>query len=515
MTSIAAPPGTDFIFVHLDRLVESPWNPRKHFHQGKLEELAASIREHGVITPLLARPASSKDGEDTYELAAGHRRFRASRLAGQDVVPVLVRDLTDIQFLEVLTIENLQRDDVHPLEEAQGYQELITRGGYDAQRIADRVGKSIKYIYDRIKLLQLIPEAKKLFLSDRITAGHAILLARLKKEDQARVVDPKNVDYNGSNRAALWEHEMQQFHPLLDAEHRKARKEDPYLELKTKSVRELEAWIDDHIRLDLKRDRDPLLFPEIAEVVATAQEMNLKVVPVTYDHVLKDDARADEKTYGNKSWKRADGKHGSKTCDHSVTGWVAAGPGRGEAFPVCIAKEKCKVHWKENVKRVEDRKQAKRTIETEGSASPASEKARRRAEEEAARQAEQDALHQLEQERYSDAIGGIQKRLAEHLKKAAAGGASKLADYLVKEIEDQFYGVSSKGAAKLHARGKSADDFVRHLVVMLIMQRFDDLDREEMGEQLAELGFDLEKQLDEISPKPEKEKPAKPAKKRS
>lgn len=113
--------------------------------------------------------------------------------------------MTDQQFLEIITIENLQREDVHPLEEASGYQSLLQLKDYDVQKIADRVGRSVKYVYDRVKLLQLTKEAQKLFFDDRITAGHAILLARLSGADQKRVMEE-----------SLWEDEKLPFHPEDD-----------------------------------------------------------------------------------------------------------------------------------------------------------------------------------------------------------------------------------------------------------------------------------------------------------
>src|SRR4051812_46403651 len=103
----------------------SKTNPRKHFHQAELDELAASIRSHGVLQPVLVRPApSAKDPNVLFEIVAGERRFRAAKAAGLSTIPAIVRSLTDLQVLEIQVIENLQRSNLHPLEEAEGYEAL-------------------------------------------------------------------------------------------------------------------------------------------------------------------------------------------------------------------------------------------------------------------------------------------------------------------------------------------------------------------------------------------------------
>jgi ParB/RepB/Spo0J family partition protein len=163
----------------IGEIVESPLNPRKHFDPHKLEDLAASIKQHGILTPMLARPLP--DG--TVELAAGHRRFRAAQLAGLDTVPVIVRPMTDDQLLEVLTIENLQREDIHPMEEADGFARLIERR-YTVDAIADKIGKPLAYVRGRLELCDLVPVVRESFLRHAITIGHARLISRLAPDKQ-------------------------------------------------------------------------------------------------------------------------------------------------------------------------------------------------------------------------------------------------------------------------------------------------------------------------------------------
>jgi ParB/RepB/Spo0J family partition protein len=169
----------------IKQLVESPTNPRKSFDAAKLEDLAASIREKGVLEPILARPVVG--GGSTWEIVAGARRVRAAKLAGLATVPAIVASLSDQQALEVQVIENLQREDVHPMDEAAGFEALL-KHGHDVAGLAARVGKSEAHVYQRLRLLSLSPKCQKLFLEDRFPASTALILARIpspKLQDQA------------------------------------------------------------------------------------------------------------------------------------------------------------------------------------------------------------------------------------------------------------------------------------------------------------------------------------------
>jgi ParB family chromosome partitioning protein len=173
--------------IALSLIRESSTNPRRHFDEKGMEDLVASVKESGVITPLLLRPKANGKGS-LYEIVAGARRFRAAKKAHLLEVPANIRELDDDRALELQTIENLQREDVHPLDEALGYQALLKRPGYEVLSIAEKVGKSASYVYQRLKLAELIPEAQKRFLEGDITAGHAILIARLQPKDQKEVL---------------------------------------------------------------------------------------------------------------------------------------------------------------------------------------------------------------------------------------------------------------------------------------------------------------------------------------
>lgn len=170
-------------------LQESLWNPRVHYDAKGLVDLGVSLAQ-GQLTPVLGRPTGKTvrvQGTEIpiLELAAGHRRLRAARQAKLPTLAAIERPMTDPELLEVLTIENLQREDVHPLEEARGYQSLLELGeGYDIDAIAAKVGKSLSYLYQRLKLLALTPASQQAFLEGQFTAGHAIHLARLQPDDQ-------------------------------------------------------------------------------------------------------------------------------------------------------------------------------------------------------------------------------------------------------------------------------------------------------------------------------------------
>ena len=175
---------SEFQYIAIDQLFESKTNPRKTFDQKKLEELAESIRSGGLIQPIVVRPK-----DNAFEIVAGARRFRAGQLAEEFSLPARIKELTDAQALEWQLVENSQREDVHPYEEAQGFQSLLDLPGYDVAALVEKSGKSASHIYARLSLLQLIPAVAEAFQQERITASHAALIARLPQEHQADAFD--------------------------------------------------------------------------------------------------------------------------------------------------------------------------------------------------------------------------------------------------------------------------------------------------------------------------------------
>lgn len=173
--------------ISLAAIVPSPTNPRKTFDPARLQELADSIKASGVHQPVLLRPLPAQMLADTahmkprpeYELVAGERRYRASLMAGAETIPAMIRELTDAQTLEVQILENLQRDDLTALEEAQGYQQLMDRAQISAEDVATRIGKSRSYVFGRLKLLDMGQDCREALRTGLIDASKALLLARI------------------------------------------------------------------------------------------------------------------------------------------------------------------------------------------------------------------------------------------------------------------------------------------------------------------------------------------------
>ncbi len=434
-----------FQVIPVEMILESPMNPRKHFDPLRMAELEQSIRAKGVLTPLLARPHPAGGG--LWEIAAGHRRFRAAKAAGLLEVPVVVRKMDDAAFLEVLVIENQQREDVHPLEEAAGYKALMLNASYTVERLAERMAKSVKYIYDRVKLLELSPDAQALFLAGRMTAGHAILLARLSHADQARAIGSAAEGFIGGG---LFVHDDA---GLFD----EAESKDPLDEVKPASVRELQHWIDKHVRF-VPVAPDPMLFPETAAVLQQAEVEAEKVVQVTHEYHVPPELKDGTRVIGPMSWKRADGSSkDAPACDAAVTGVVVFGAERGAAFKVCTDKKGCSTHWK-----YEQRQAKQRAAGNGGSAA----KERERAEREQAKYEAERKREDEDRARWEKARPALLQAFADRIKKHTASAGGALADLLVAEAR-----ISAPGLAALEkylGRGRTAEDLVRWLAFLVV-----------------------------------------------
>jgi len=163
-------------------LIANRANPRRDFDSDQLDELTSSIREKGVMQPLLVRPTSDPD---QFEIIAGERRWRAAQRAGLHDVPVVVREVDDKEALELAIIENVQRVDLNPLEEAQGYEQLIEQFSYTQQDLAQVIGKSRSHVANTLRLLKLPREVRDMVTNGQLTAGHARTL--ITAEDPAAV----------------------------------------------------------------------------------------------------------------------------------------------------------------------------------------------------------------------------------------------------------------------------------------------------------------------------------------
>jgi len=244
--SIQQPEGTDgmphaeksgeYRNIPLTQLHESTTNPRKRFKEETLKELAASFATQGVLAPLVVRPT----GDEQFEVVAGARRFRAAKLARLESVPARIVELTDAAAIETQVVENLQREDIHPLEEALGFRSLLELGDpkYTVGEIAARSGKSEAYVLGRLKLTELIEPVAEAFMSDKITIGHALLIAKLPPQNQQEA-------FNAAFRQ-MWTSEGDQSVLI--------------------PVKELAAWIQSNILLELEAapfdKQDETLLPQ-------------------------------------------------------------------------------------------------------------------------------------------------------------------------------------------------------------------------------------------------------------
>jgi ParB family chromosome partitioning protein len=183
----------------LESLTESVNNPRRRFDEAALNELAESIRTQGILAPLVVRPVGQH-----FEIVAGARRFRAAQIVGLETAPVRIVELSDAQALEASIVENLQRRDVHPLDEAQGFAALmrLEEPKYSIEQISAKCGKTPAYVAARLRLTELAAEVVEAFAKDEIGVGHALLLAKLQPEQQFEALNAcYQEQYNNGNKA--------------------------------------------------------------------------------------------------------------------------------------------------------------------------------------------------------------------------------------------------------------------------------------------------------------------------
>jgi ParB/RepB/Spo0J family partition protein len=169
--------------VPLDRIEPNPNQPRTVFEQGALDEMTASVREHGILQPVLLRPFG---GPNRYQLVAGERRWRAATAAGLSTIPALVEDLDDDTALEIAIIENLQREDLSPLEEAVMYDRMVKDHGYSIRRLAQKLGKDKGYLENRLRLADAPPEIQQLVSVRKDTISHAYELLKVQDPRKRR-----------------------------------------------------------------------------------------------------------------------------------------------------------------------------------------------------------------------------------------------------------------------------------------------------------------------------------------
>ena len=346
--------------ILLSRIEESKTNPRREFDETKLSELSSNIRQHGVLQPVLVRPLPGGE-PGCYELVAGARRFRASRLAGRESIPATIRELTDAECLELQLIENLQRADVHELDEARGYAALmqIEPEVYTVETLAEKIGRSEKYVYSRLRLMHLVEEIQQAFYSGKLSVAHAFEIARLEPQDQRRAFA-----------------ECFPNHRTVAAAVKDKRSE-------ATSVRQLRDWIAREIHLDLanapfdlhddqlvpsagscakcpkRTGNNPLLFPEVrrksicsdpacyrrkVEALVQIRVRPLETAgekPLRVSHTPPWQVRNRDSEVLYDGQFRTVGK--AAECPHTHSAVVVDGKGAGRVLHVC-REEKCPIH---------------------------------------------------------------------------------------------------------------------------------------------------------------------------
>ncbi|MGN1338628.1 MAG: ParB/RepB/Spo0J family partition protein [Candidatus Coprovivens sp.] len=172
---------SDIVEIPLTEIRSNPYQPRKEFDEESLKEFAESIKEHGVIQPIIVKKSIKG-----YELIAGERRTRASKMAGKETIPAIIRDFNDQQMMEIALIENIQREDLNPIEEAEAFEKIIAETGITQEEAAKKFGKSRSYITNLLGILSLPEKTKKLVTEKKISMGHARALSKLE--------DPEEID---------------------------------------------------------------------------------------------------------------------------------------------------------------------------------------------------------------------------------------------------------------------------------------------------------------------------------
>ena len=244
-----APEGTETLVreVPVDDIHTNPFQPRRWFREEALAELAASVKEYGVLQPLLVR----RDGHDRYELIAGERRLRASRLAGRTTAPVILVEMSDQEVAEVGLIENLQREDLHFLEEAESFKQLMGFFGLTVEKLAERMGKSSSTIFARLRLLKLDAEVREAVVKAGITEKHARSLLKLEDPSTQLAVIRKIEEQSLSTR------ETEQWVNLTVADMKGQKKAKPApMEKTLNNVRDVRLVLNllRHMTRDLQRD---------------------------------------------------------------------------------------------------------------------------------------------------------------------------------------------------------------------------------------------------------------------
>lgn len=300
-----------------------PFNPRTMFDDEKMSNLVDSVKAGGIHEPIIGRKVNGH-----IEIVAGERRWRAAKKAKLETVPIILRELTDAEALEIQIIENEQREDVSPLDQAAGFRKLMDLDPktYTVEALAERIGLKPASVYLRLKLLAMIEPAKELFRQSIIEAGHAVLIARLSQHDQERAV--KYIDDMTKSRG----------------------KGDDRRHL---GVRELKQWITENVKIDLFGPQLAETQPKVADRLAKLKEKGVEVAQLTRNWKHPDELKK-AGVLDASAFREA----GKKKCDYTRPGAFVYGE-EVQMIDVCTEK-KCKTHWPERFAQQRQASAAKR-----------------------------------------------------------------------------------------------------------------------------------------------------------
>lgn len=452
----------NFQFIPLDSIQESSFNPRKKFLN--IEELAEDLKKRGMLQPVLVRPLNGH-----YELVFGARRYRAARVAGLEQIPAFVKELNDQDVVETQIVENAKRDDLHPLEEAESYRILKEQFNYEIDSIAAKVGKSVSAIYQRLKLIDLIPEAKEAFLDEKITAGHAILIARLQPRDQKTILKECLEEWRGLMSVRnLAEHIDSEIH--LDLNSASFSKKDP----------DLVPSAGPCTTCPKRTGFTPMLFPDIKKKDTCTDPVCFKEkVQAFIDGWLKTETPRETqrlrltRNYDGRKKRLSDdfnfkdpipsnlyeeiGQKKNEKCEYAQEGIVVEGHGTGTVLHVCI-EPTCKIH------------RAKYSNDPEMAKWRAQQKAiteKKKREELARLRIVDEIMTKISGELSGDDLALVADQFFDELwdeyKKKI------LARHEVKPIKEQ-YTLNTRGPMKKHIEGLSGTDLCRLLIEMVLIR---------------------------------------------
>lgn len=351
-TTLDGPIKPEVRLIPLDQLRPGQEHGRD---QNNIEELAQSMKASGQLEPAIARPVAAKGKvPGHYQLAAGHRRFTAAKRLGWTQLACIVREMDDATFAEVRAVDNLQRENLPPLMEADEIWNVLQAGKSTVPQIAARLGRTPAYIYDRLRLRDLTPDAKRLVAAGTLPLAYALVLAKLPKERQTRILGtPKR----GYDDGYVFRHDADLWDPMAERKGRLRDDRADYQTLVPRGLKEVQRAIQKHVRFRPEEVKDlGIQIPETAGQLAALDSRNQsnpakkqpeRPVWITFESQLGPDARDDkERTYTPATWRRA-----KQTCKYQRLGVVVAGPRQGEAFMVCVSKTSCRVHWASEINR--------------------------------------------------------------------------------------------------------------------------------------------------------------------